>query len=77
MVWDEVRDEYFNKFQSLTKREKEILRLIALGHSNKYIGDLLCISFLTVKTHRRNIRQKLETSRLDKLIRIAEAFGLI
>ena len=77
MEWNEIQSEYFTKFQSLTKREKEILRLIALGHGNNYIGDLLYISPLTVKTHRRNICQKLETHRLYKLIRIAEAFRLL
>jgi DNA-binding NarL/FixJ family response regulator len=44
---------------SLTRREHEILSLVAKGRSYKEIGDTLCISALTVKTHVRNIYEKL------------------
>lgn len=44
----------------LGEREKEILRLIAKGRSNKEIADELCISIHTVATHRRNISAKLD-----------------
>jgi len=43
----------------LTNREKEVLRLIALGHTNKSIGDTLFISIHTVISHRKNITEKL------------------
>lgn len=43
----------------LTGREKEVLRLIALGHTNKSIADTLFISIHTVISHRKNITEKL------------------
>lgn len=43
----------------LTAREKEVLRLIALGHTNKSIADSLFISIHTVISHRKNITEKL------------------
>lgn len=43
----------------LTAREKEVLRLIALGHTNKSIADALFISIHTVISHRKNITEKL------------------
>ncbi len=43
----------------LTQREMEILRLVAIGHSNKEIADVLFISIHTVITHRKNITGKL------------------
>lgn len=45
---------------SLSKREKDIIRNIAQGKSNKEIADELCISVYTVATHRRNICSKLD-----------------
>ncbi len=42
----------------LTTREKEVLRLVALGHSNKIIADKLFISIHTVISHRKNISEK-------------------
>ena len=44
---------------SLTQREIDVLRLIALGHINKEIADMLSISINTVLTHRKNISAKL------------------
>jgi DNA-binding CsgD family transcriptional regulator len=64
----------FYKYQSLTKRECEILSLIASGDSNKTISDKLCVSFHTVKTHRKNICRKLETGKLTDLLKFAQVF---
>lgn len=44
---------------TLSERERQVLRLIALGHINKEIADTLGISFNTVLTHRKNISSKL------------------
>lgn len=45
--------------EGLTAREVDVLRLVALGHSNKDIADKLCISTHTVMSHRKNITEKL------------------
>ena len=55
----------------LTEREREILKLIVEGLSNKEIGDQLFISVRTVDTHRRNIMEKLEARNTADLVRKA------
>lgn len=45
--------------ETLSEREREIVRWVALGLSNKEIADRLCLSFHTITTHRRNISEKL------------------
>lgn len=61
----------------LTKREIEILKLIANGHSNTQIGRLLEISHRTVDTHRTNIRNKLRVNNLAGMIKYALQSNLI
>jgi two-component system response regulator NreC len=61
----------------LTEREVQILRLIALGHTNAEIGSQLFLSVRTVESHRAHIQQKLRrTSRAD-LVRYAIDHGLL
>lgn len=55
----------------LTGREKEILKLVAQGHSNKEIGEILFISHRTVDTHRTNLMSKLDIHNMAGLIRFA------
>jgi len=55
----------------LTKRETEILKLIADGFSNKEIGEQLFISHRTVDTHRTNLMKKLEVNNIAGLISFA------
>jgi DNA-binding NarL/FixJ family response regulator len=57
--------------KSLTNREREILKLIAEGKSNKEIGDLLCISVRTVERHRANMMTKLKVRRTAELVQYA------
>lgn len=45
--------------ETLSSREREIVKLVARGLSNKEIADKLCLSFHTITTHRRNISEKL------------------
>lgn len=59
------------KLPTLTATEKQILKHIAEYKTNKEIGELLFISPLTVKTHRRNISQKLEIEGANALMRFA------
>lgn len=66
----------FLKLQSLTKREKQILQLVARGFTSKQIGDQLCITLNTVSTHRKNITQKLDLKRLSDWIRFSNALDL-
>ena len=54
------KEEQHDALSSLTERELEILKLIALEHSNTEIADLLFISPKTVETHRKNLMRKIE-----------------
>ena len=61
----------------LTERELEILRLIALGHTNAEIGAQLFLSVRTVESHRAHIQQKLRRSSRAELVRYALDRGLL
>ncbi|HEU4976119.1 MAG TPA: response regulator transcription factor [Baekduia sp.] len=61
----------------LTEREVEILRLIALGHTNAEIGAQLYLSVRTVESHRAHIQQKLRLSTRAELVRYALDRGLL
>ena len=61
----------------LTKREKEILQLIANGLSNQEIADTLFISLRTVETHRFNLTQKLDVKNAAGLVKEAIKRGLV
>jgi two-component system response regulator NreC len=61
----------------LTEREVEILRLIALGHTNAEIGAQLYLSVRTVESHRAHIQQKLRLSSRAELVRYALDRGLM
>ncbi|CAL1521527.1 LuxR C-terminal-related transcriptional regulator [Chitinophaga sp. MM2321] len=64
-------------FASLTKREKEILRLMALGLSASEIAEEVHISEKTAVTHRRNIKSKIGAQSGYDLTSFAQAFDLI
>lgn len=64
-------------FAALTGREKEILRLIALGNNSSEMAAALNISGKTVSTHRRNIKHKLNVQSNYDITRFALAFDLI
>ena len=61
----------------LTKREKEILKLIAEGFSNLQIGQQLFISVDTVDSHRKNLYSKLNVKNTALLIKVAMEEGLL
>jgi two-component system response regulator NreC len=61
----------------LTPRELEVLRLIALGHTNAEIGAQLFLSIRTVESHRAHIQQKLRRSTRAELVRYALDHGLL
>lgn len=61
----------------LTTRELEVLRLIALGHTNSEIAAQLFLSVRTVESHRAHIQQKVRRSSRAELVRYALDHGLI
>jgi two-component system, NarL family, response regulator NreC len=61
----------------LSDRELDVLRLIALGHTNVEIGEQLHLSIRTVETHRAHIQQKLSLSSRADLVRYALAHKLV
>jgi len=61
----------------LSEREREVLRLLALGHTNQEIAKLLYISVRTAETHRAHIMQKLGLSSRAELVRYALSEGLL
>ena len=62
---------------ALTPREKEILRLLAEGYSNKEIADRLVVSPSTIHSHRSNLMKKLNLSSRHDLIQYARERGLL
>lgn len=61
----------------LSDREHEVLRLLALGHTNQEIADTLFLSVRTVETHRAHIMQKLRLTTRAELVRYAIDTGLL
>jgi len=61
----------------LSERERDVLRLIALGHTNAEIAERLYISIRTVESHRAHIQQKLRVSSRSQLVRYALEHGLV
>ena len=66
-----------SSFDTLTQREKEILKLVGEGYQNKEIADYLCISPKTVEKHRANIMQKLDLHTASALTAYAIEKGLV
>jgi DNA-binding NarL/FixJ family response regulator len=71
--WARLRrgEDDFHIAEALTVRQREILKLIAEGKSNKEIGDLLCISVRTVERHRANMMSKLNIRKTAELVQYA------
>ena len=74
---NEYMKKHFRKFSALTKREKEILTLLAQGYDNPAIAEKLFLSRYTVEQHRKNIRSKTGFRHLAEIIRFAITFDLI
>lgn len=66
-----------SKYVSLSKREREVLKMMALGKSSSDTAEELFISKLTVETHRKNIKNKLESNSYFELCQYARAYDLI
>jgi DNA-binding NarL/FixJ family response regulator len=66
-----------SSWDTLTQREREVLKLVGEGYKNKEIADYLCISVKTVEKHRANIMQKLELHTASALTSYAIEMGLV
>ena len=65
------------RFSELTPRERQVLQLIAQGHSNKEIAGLLDVSVNTVSVHRANLMNTLDIHRTAELVLYAIRKGLV
>jgi DNA-binding NarL/FixJ family response regulator len=63
--------------EALSDRERDIVHLLALGHTNQEIGKKLFISVRTIDTHRAHIMRKLKLATRAELVMFALAHGLI
>jgi two-component system, NarL family, response regulator NreC len=66
-----------DRFDTLSEREREVFQLIAEGHSNKGIADLLHVSPGTVETHRARIMEKLDVHSAAEIVLYAVRKGVI
>ena len=74
---DLFRMRHFKWFEQLTDREVEVLGLLGEGNTNNEIAEQLFISPQTAKTHRKNIKRKLEPRSFKELMKYALAFNLV
>jgi DNA-binding CsgD family transcriptional regulator len=63
--------------QPLTPREREVLGLVAAGHTNAQIADMLVLSVRTIESHRASLRRKLGRPSQPELVRYAQRWGLL
>lgn len=77
LVAAEAEERRLAEDDPLSEREREVLRLLALGHTNQEIAKLLYISVRTAETHRAHIMQKLRLQTRAELVRHAMTHGLL
>ena len=77
MVAAEAEERKRAEQDPLSERERDVLRLLALGHTNQEIADKLYISVRTAETHRAHIMQKLRAGTRAELVRYALESGLL
>jgi two-component system, NarL family, response regulator NreC len=77
MVAAEARERADAEADPLSEREREVLRLLALGHTNQEIAQQLYISVRTAESHRAHIMQKLRLTTRAELVRYALTHGLL
>jgi DNA-binding NarL/FixJ family response regulator len=77
LIVAEAREQAAAAADPLSDREREVLRLLALGHTNQEIAKLLYISVRTAETHRAHVMQKLRLDTRAALVRYALDHGLL
>ena len=77
LVTAEAEERAREEDDPLSEREREVLRLLALGHTNQEIAESLYLSVRTVETHRSQIMQKLRLSNRAELVRYAIDHGFL
>lgn len=73
----DLRQQPRTEGDRLTSRQREVLRLLALGHTNQEVAETLVLSVRTVETHRAHLMQKLRISSRAELVRYALEHGLL
>lgn len=66
-----ARDEFDQRLQALTPREREVMELVIIGHHNRKIAELLGISVRTVEVHKARMMSKLQVDGIPQLVRIS------
>ncbi len=64
-------------FPRLTAREREILQMVAKGHTSERIAERLCLSLPTIKWYRKRLRAKFDVGTTVEMVRKALEVGLI
>ena len=77
LVAAEAEEKAREEADPLSDREREVMRLLALGHTNQEIAKMLYISVRTAETHRAHIMQKLRLGSRAELVRYAIDQGLL
>ncbi len=72
-----ISERLKKKYEQLTRREKEVMQLLAKGNSTRNVAEALNISSKTVETHRANMMRKMKFSNPMEIVRGAVKIGLI
>ena len=77
-TWDDHEEQraLYQRLDTLTPREREVLTLVIKGMLNKQIADALGMSEKTVKVHRGRVMQKMHAMSLADLVRLADKAGI-